>query len=93
MPYIKQHLRNQYDPYINDIAYALERNEWNVGDVTYVIYMIIVNWFLSNKRYSTIASIRGMLDGCRSEFDRQFAFPYEDEKIKENGDVEVENDT
>jgi hypothetical protein len=30
-----------------------------------------------------------MLAGVLSEFDRRYAFPYEDEKIRENGDVTV----
>jgi len=91
MPYIKKEDRNGYEDSLSNLIYALEFNGWKVGDVTYVVYKIIARWFIALPKYSTIAAIRGMLAGCLSEFDRRFAFPYEDKKIQENGDVDIED--
>ena len=37
--------------------------------------------------YATINDIIGALEGAKMEFYRRVVAPYEDEKIKENGDV------
>lgn len=37
--------------------------------------------------YHTINDILGALEGAKLEFYRRVAVPYEDQKIKENGDV------
>lgn len=37
--------------------------------------------------YDTITDVRGGLSGVRGEFDRRFAFPYEDIKLRTNGEV------
>lgn len=89
MPYITNANRRLYDRSLNDLHLALEQAEYNEGHVTYVLYMIVARWFTKIPAYKTIARIRGVLHGTTAEFDRQFAAPYEDEKIKENGDVNL----
>jgi hypothetical protein len=39
------------------------------------------------KNYQTVNDIVGALEGAKMEFYRRAAAPYEDLKIKENGDV------
>lgn len=90
MPYIKQDDRHEYDEFLNAHIQDLEENCYPVGDVTYAIYKIVGCMFKHDERYQTIAEIRGLLAGVLSEFDRRLAFPYEDKKIKENGDVDLD---
>jgi len=37
--------------------------------------------------YANMERLVGMLDNCKAELRRRYLDPYEDEKIKENGDV------
>lgn len=58
------------------------------GDLNYRITRMIIEYVQKHGlNYDTIESVRGCLDGAKSEFDRRVAFPYEDRKIRENGDV------
>jgi hypothetical protein len=93
MPYIKQEDRDGYDEFLNAHIEDLEENGFPAGDVTYSVYKIVTQWFKNKPKYQTICEIRGMLAGVLSEFDRRFAFHYEDGKIVENGDVSLTLDT
>ncbi len=90
MPYISQEDRNTYDDRLDDLCFALEEEGYQEGHVTYVLYKIVARWFKYQPGYKAIARIRGVLWGTTAEFDRRVAAPYEDEKIKENGDVDLE---
>lgn len=87
MPYIKQEDRTYYMEALNEHIQDLQDQDYPVGDVTYAVYKTVGHWFLHKPGYAAIADIRGMLAGVLSEFDRKFAFPYEDKKERENGDV------
>ena len=89
MPYILQDERDEHDEWLDALIQGLEEDGFRAGTVTYAIYKIVACWFKSEPCYETICKIRGVLAGVLSEFDRQFAFPYEDEKIKANGDVDL----
>jgi hypothetical protein len=91
MPYITQDERPQYDVDLDTLDYGLDEYGYKSGHVTYVLYMIVARWFKRQPSYSTICKIRGCLIGTLAEFDRRIAAPYEDKKIKENGDVSLEH--
>lgn len=58
------------------------------GELNFAITMLIVKYSLYNgKCYATINDILGALEGAKLEFYRRVVAPYEDEKIKQNGDV------
>jgi hypothetical protein len=90
MPYIKQDDRKLYQPELNVLNGSLEEEGHVSGHVTYILYMIVARWFKLEPSYNTIAKIRGCLIGTLAEFDRRIAAPYEDKKIKENGDVDLD---
>jgi hypothetical protein len=90
MPYIKQEDRDKYDEWLNALIVDLRESGWPPGDVTYILYRLMCRWFMDKPMYQTICEVRGVLAGVLSEFDRRFAFPYEDRKILENGDVDLE---
>ena len=49
----------------------------------------IIQFYLSRKgmSYSSFNDVIGALEACKLEFYRRVVSPYEDNKIKENGDV------
>jgi hypothetical protein len=87
MPYIKQEDRDTYEAWLAALIEDLTEVDFPPGDVTYLMYRIVGHWFLHKPSYQSIDEVRGALVGVLSEFDRKFAFPYEDKKIKENGDI------
>lgn len=78
MPYISQDAR----PFA-DVNYAQ-----TPGELNYKITCLLVDYLRKEgKSYQTINDIMGALEGAKQEFYRRVAGPYEDTKIKENGDV------
>jgi hypothetical protein len=58
------------------------------GELNYMITQLCIRYMkLKGKSYQTINDIVGALEGAKLEFYRRVAAPYEDEKVKENGDV------
>ena len=59
----------------------------NAGELNYVITLLIRNYFYKKPSYQSVNDIVGALEGAKLEFYRRVAAPYEDNKIKLNGDV------
>ena len=79
MPYIKK----QYRELIEEGATPV-----NVGELNYCISMLIKGYIKEKGLcYNTINDILGALSGATMEFYRRVVGPYEDQKIKENGDI------
>ena len=80
MPYIKQERRKEMS---NDGG-----NAETAGELNYQI-TIVCKDYVEHKglSYATINDIIGALEGAKQEFYRRVAAPYEDQKIKENGDI------
>lgn len=65
-----------------------QRGPSDAGELNYLLTTIIQQYFHKNGgRYQQINDIVGALEGAKLEFYRRLAAPYEDIKIKENGDV------
>lgn len=58
------------------------------GELNYAI-TVLCRDYTANARlsYTTINEVIGALECAKQEFYRRVAIPYEDKKIKENGDV------
>jgi hypothetical protein len=80
MPYIKQSDRKE-------LAEDPKRDIENEGELNYVITEMIFHYFKEKPNYQSINAIVGALESAKLEFYRRVAGPYEDKKIKENGDV------
>jgi len=79
MPYIKQEDREA----INSGRLAI-----TPGDLNYLFTTEILKYIQTKGRsYQTISDILGALEGAKLEFYRRVVAPYEQYKIKENGDV------
>jgi hypothetical protein len=87
MPYINKDLRDKVDTKLMDLAKAIRECgiDNRAGVLNYSISVLLGQ--LYSKKYSEINEAVGMLDCSKLEFYRRFAAPYEDTKIKENGDV------
>jgi len=60
----------------------------NVGQLNYVFSAIIRGYLAQHgKKYQTMNDIVGVLECAKLELYRRVTAPYEDVKIKENGDV------
>lgn len=86
MPYIKQHKRDEFKEILNTLGNIINTE----GDLNYVITSLLVictkKWI---KSYSTLNTIMGVMSCSAQEFYRRVVAPYEDQKIKENGDIDL----
>jgi len=58
------------------------------GELNFLITALCIEYLNNNgMNYQRINDIVGALEGAKLEFYRRVAAPYEDIKIKENGDV------
>lgn len=78
MPYIKMIERNRQTKNWPDGPGQLN---WIISDAC--------NFYMKQRgvSYQSINDVVGALEGAKLEFYRRIAVPYEDQKLKENGDV------
>lgn len=82
-------------PYINNGTILdffekklIELRPMTAGELNYCITRICINFRnIHGLKYKTLNDIIGALECAKQEFYRRIVSPYEDEKIKENGDV------
>lgn len=80
MPYIDPKRRDALDNN-QDIART-------AGELNYQLTMLCDGYLRTHgKCYQTLNDVMGVLSGADKEFYRRVVAPYEDEKIKLNGDV------
>lgn len=81
MPYIKQERRDElFGTYNVGIG--------NPGELNWAFTQLATEYITKmGLSYTTINDVIGALEGAKLEFYRRVAAPYEDLKIKENGDV------
>ena len=93
MPYIKKEARGKWEETINNIVVLLKDLPTDAvdGELNYLITSLILNTY--NKRYFDYNRAIGMLECCKQELYRHIIGPYEDIKIKENGDCEDINNS
>lgn len=80
MPYIDKNERVLLDEH--------ERLPLNPGELNYVITKTIVKYMRGrNVNYALLNEIVGVLESAKAEFQRCVVAPYEDTKMKANGEV------
>jgi len=101
MPYIKQEQRTRLNAKIDNLALEIfdllpAREGGKVGKeldpsakglLNYAITRLLIRMDGDITSYSKINDFIGVLECCKLELYRRMAAPYENEKIKENGDV------
>lgn len=88
MPYIKKEDRERLDEHIENSVKALKGKQFHetLGDINYMFSRIIAQ-VMGEVSYSKIAMATGVLENIKQELYRRSGEPYEDKKIKENGDI------
>ncbi len=88
MPYIKQDQRPAIDQLVNPLINHLKSLpiEDQDGSLNYAVTKIIKNVY--PQKYFHFNRALGVLTAITHELYRKIVGPYEDTKIKENGDVE-----
>ena len=99
MPYIKKDKRKLYDPMIQLLVTEFLRQKipsgystppkysLPVGDINYVVSSILFRLFEEESSYTRGNEIVGAVECIKQEFIHRILNCYEDEKIKENGDI------
>ena len=92
MPYIKQERREPIDAALRKLEEALTsfhtERTLEKGDLNYIISNIVISYCKKHGvSYGTLSDITGVLNDVKIEFERRVVAPYEDTKIKENGDI------
>jgi hypothetical protein len=81
MPYISEAMREALAAEITPVAET-------AGELNYLITLTIIRYIEQNGlSYQRCNDVVGALDGAKAEFQRRVVAPYEDKKIRENGDV------
>lgn len=80
MPYIKQTSREAFEELIQSVP-IFDTS----GDLNYFITNVLL--MQHPERYADFNNLIGVLECVKLEFYRRAVAAYEDEKIKENGDV------
>jgi len=73
----------------DDRRYTLQMAPWyarDAGELNYAITILCLK-YAGQFNYAKINEVIGVLECAKLEFYRRLAAPYEDTKIKENGDV------
>ena len=84
MPYIKQENRPDMD-LIVDLMHELDVAV--NGDLNYILFAYCKRHIIPG--YKALKNFCGELRQCATEIERKILAPYEDQKIKENGDVMI----
>lgn len=97
MPYIPPKQRERLDPFIEQLACLLgnvPNNDVLSGELNYTFYRLALllcddGWSnsIGKRNYSRMAVVSSALGEAQTEFRRRILAPYEDEKIKNVGDV------
>jgi len=95
MPYIKQDLRPYFEPiveqYIEQIIAGVTLGKISEKDVsgiiTFAIFKLIRRFYQNGKWYDKMDAVK-VCESAKTEFLRRFVYPYEDDAIERNGDVE-----
>ena len=92
MPYVKKHERKQFVKGLKEIRNTITDDEISPGQLNYLIYNLCL-FYLEDKglnngaTYTTLNDVIGVLENVKFEFQRRKLAPFEDKKIKDNGDV------
>jgi hypothetical protein len=88
MPYIKQEDREKFENSLNLLKKDICSDD-SKGELTYILYSISLEWIKKKgKSYTSISSGISSLIDAAEELRRRELNPYEDVKLKENGDID-----
>jgi hypothetical protein len=87
MPYVNKENRDRLSDVIKALCIEIN-HQCTPGDLNYLITNVCQAYVLSKgQNYTHLNDVIGVLMNVILEFNRRVISPYEDQKIKENGDV------
>ena len=87
MPYIEQNRRAIFNKHLEGL---LDSSHIEKGDLTYCVYHLALQYIqVHGQRYQHISDACSALADAEAEIRRRILNPYEDKKIVENGDVNI----
>jgi hypothetical protein len=96
MPYISEEERPDLDYAIEIMITAIRNNKTSLnnphdiashlGRINYT-FSRIIGGLMASPSYNKIAMITGVLENIKQEFYRRICSVYEDQKIRQNGDI------
>lgn len=86
MPYINRETRLSLDIRLAPIKVCFDSG-LSVGDLNYIITSLLRAYVSVDECYARYNAAIGALEAAKLEFYRRAVAAYEDEKIKENGDI------
>lgn len=88
MPYIKRSERAQYQACLAELAKIIPQDRMaRPGHINYIVSLLIRKVYGDSLRYADHNEVIGVLSSIQAEFYRRSTAPYEDLKIKEEGDL------
>jgi hypothetical protein len=85
MPYIKKANRINFNKYLDKVP-----NTINKGDLNYCVTQLALQHIKNHgKSYTNISEAASALVDAADEIKRRLLGPYENQKIKENGDLDL----
>ena len=88
MPYIKRSERQQYQQAVSELARLIPQDRMaRPGHVNYVVSLLIEKVYGKAMRYADHNEAMGALSCIAQELYRRKTAPYEDLKIREEGDL------
>lgn len=88
MPYIARKDRGQYQKIVQELASLIPEDRMQrPGHINYVVSLLIEKIYGKQLRYADHNEIVGVLNCIALEFYRKKTTPYEEDKIREEGDL------
>jgi hypothetical protein len=89
MPYVNSQSRNA----LQKRAEKLSKDCETGGDLNFVVTVMLHRWLYDHgTRYVELNKLMGVLECAKEEFYAKVVRPYEDQKIKQNGDIALLGD-
>ena len=85
MPYLKKEDKDKFKGMLKEMK---KTPPTTAGEINFLVTSLVHEYMKSQGlNYQKINDVVGALDGAKVEFQRRIVGPYEDIKIKENGDA------
>ncbi len=88
MPYVKQAIRQTFEPELSRIRLLLDGGSMQPGDLNYVITAIVKTYLGQTPNYTRYNAVIGVLECAKLEVYRKWIAPFEDVKAMENGEID-----
>ena len=91
MPYIKKEQRNIFESDIARLVNNLSAQGWGIskeGCLNYIISSLLARSLREEEMsYAKLNAVMGILESCKAEIYRRVVAPYEEIKLRENGEI------